>query len=77
LEHDRTERSALRQREALPDGFEQHLLLGQQPLQRLMQIVEGHAPPGAAADFVPGFVRETLHVVGQIAGEIDDRHAQS
>src|SRR5262245_30772183 len=59
LEHDRTERAALRQRETLPHGFEQHLLLRQQPFQRLMQIVESHAPSGAAADFVPRFVRET------------------
>jgi hypothetical protein len=64
LEHDRTKRSALRQRETLPHGFEQHLLFRQQPFQRLMQIVKGHTPSGAAPDFVPGFVRETLHVVG-------------
>ena len=33
--------------------------------------------PPAVAHVVPGFVREPLHVVGQVAGEVDDRRAEA
>ena len=46
-------------------------------LQRLMQVVERRAAAARAADLVPGFVREPLHVVGQVAGQLHDGGAQA
>ena len=76
LEHDRAQHRALRERQPLPRAFEHHLLLGQQPLERLMQIVERRAAPPARAHLVPGFVRQPLHVVRQVARQLDDRRAE-
>ena len=42
FEDDRPQRRALREGEMLPHRFEEHLMFGEQPLERLMQVVEGH-----------------------------------
>ena len=52
-------------------------MLRQQAFERLMQIIERRPPPCMAAHFVPRFVRQALHVVGQIARELHDRVAQT
>ena len=49
LEHDRAQRGALREREPLPHGLEEHVLLGQQTVQRRVQIVEVRAASAGAA----------------------------
>ena len=41
-----------------------------------MEIVERGAALAGRAQLVPGFVREALDVVRQVAGELDDRRAQ-
>ena len=66
----------LRQRQALPGPLEKRFVFAQQPLQRLVQILEAGALAAAGLDVVPHFVRETLDVVGQVAGEVDDRAAE-
>ena len=77
LEHDGAQHRALRQRQPLPDGLEHRVLLGEQPRQRRVQVVERRPSSARRAHVVPGFVREPLHVVGQVAGEIDDRGAEA
>ena len=77
LEHDGAERATLRQREPLPDGLEERVLLGEQPRQRGVQMIEAALRPPAAAHVVPGLVREPLNVVGQVAGELHDRRAEA
>ena len=77
LQHDRAQHAALRQRQPLPDRLEHRLLLGEQPRQRRVQVVEGRPSSTGGADVVPRLVREPLHVVGQVAGEIDDRRAEA
>jgi len=51
-------------------------VLGEETRQRLVKIVDGRAPSLVAADLVPGFVCQPLHVVRQVAGEIDDGRAE-
>src|SRR5205814_522687 len=58
FEHDRPQNGALCEGEPLPDGLEHHLLFGEQALERLVQVVECRAAPAAAADLVPGLMRE-------------------
>ena len=58
-------------------AFEERLVLAEQPLQRRVQIVEARRLPPLAAHVVPDLVREPLHVVGQVAGELDDRRAEA
>ena len=64
---------ALRERQPLPQRLEHRLLLGQQTAQRLVQVVERRAALAGGAHFIPRLVRKPLHVVGQVAGEVDDR----
>ena len=77
LEHDRPQHAPLRQRQSLPRRFEQRVLLGQQPAQRLVKIVERCPPPAAHPHLVPRFVCQPLHVIWQVPGELDDRGAQT
>src|ERR1700680_2399882 len=42
-----------------------------------MQIVERRAASAGGAELIPGFVRETLDVVRQVAGELDDRRPKA
>ena len=77
LEHDGAERGALRERQPLPRRLEQRVLLGQQPPQRLMQIFEPNRPSSRGRRVVPRLVRQALHVVGQITGELDHRGAKA
>ena len=77
LQHDRAKHGALRQREPLPERFEDRLLLGEQAQQRLMQVVERRAAAARGAHIVPGLVSEPLHVVGKVARQLHDRDAQS
>ncbi len=76
LQDDRAQHRALREREALPQRFEHGLLLGEQAHQRLMEIVERRAAASSRPHVVPGFVRQPLDVVGEIAGQLDDRGAE-
>jgi len=73
LQHDRAQRRALLQRQWLPARFEDRLLLGQQPRQRSVKILERRLPRPLRAHIVPRFMREALDVVRQVAGELDDR----
>ena len=77
LEHGRAQRPPLRQRQALPGTFEERFVLAEQPLQRAVQVFEVRRPPGPRLHIVPDLVREALDVVGQVAGEIDDRRAET
>ena len=45
LEHDSAQRRALRERQPLPQRFEHRLLFGEQPRQRLVQVVERRPAP--------------------------------
>src|SRR5262249_23583130 len=53
--------------------LEDRLLLGQQPRQRPVEILERRLPPALGSYIVPRFMREALDVVRQVAGELDDR----
>ena len=77
LEHHRPQHAPLRQRQSLPRRFEQRVLLGQQPAQRLVKILERRPPPAAHPHLVPRFVRQTLDVIWQVPGEVDDGGAQT
>ncbi len=76
-QHDRAQDRPLSQRQPLPDRLEHHFLLGQQAAQRRVQIVERGAPAPGRAHLVPGFVRQALDVVGEVAGQVDDGRAQA
>ena len=52
------------------------VLLREQPRQRGVQVVERRALAGGGPHVVPGFVRQALDVVGQVAGQVDDRGAE-
>src|SRR5678815_5524430 len=77
LQHHRSERAALGEGESLPDGLEDRFLLGKQPRQCRMQVVECCSSSTGVANVVPRFVREPLHVVGKVTGEIDNGGAQA
>src|SRR5581483_9752836 len=77
FDDDRAQDGALRQRQALPDGFEQRGLLGEEARQGFVKVVERHLFLAAGADIVPRLVREALNVVGQVACELDNRRAES
>src|SRR5262245_30926479 len=77
FEDDGAEHRALPEREPLPHGLEHRLLLEQQTLQGGVEILERRLAPAARADLVPGLVRQPLHVVGQVAGELDDGGAEA
>ena len=51
-------------------------MLAEQALQRRVQVLEVRRPLRPRLHVVPDLVREALHVVGQVAGEIDDRRAE-
>ena len=77
LQHRGAQRGALRQGQPLPGRLEQRLVLAEQPRQRRVQILEADRPPSVRPRIVPELVREPLHVVGQVAGELDDRLAEA
>ena len=77
LDDRRAQSRALAEREPLPQRFEERVLLAEQPLQRLVKIVQTDPAPSARPDIVPCLVREALHVVGKISGELDDGLAEA
>ena len=46
-------------------------------MQCLVQVVDCGAAAAGGSPVVPGLVRQALDVVGQVAGQIDDRLAQA
>src|SRR5262249_1988920 len=73
----RAQPRALSERRPLPYRLEHRLLLEQQALERGVEIVERRLAPPARLDLVPRLVRQALDVVGEIAGELDDRGAEA
>jgi hypothetical protein len=61
----------------LPQCFEHRLLLAEQTAEGLVERIERGPPAARGSHFVPRFVREPLHVVGKVAGELDDRVAEA
>ena len=51
-------------------------MLTEETRERAVQIVEPDRPPPCGAYVVPRFVRETLHVVRNVAAEFDDGLAE-
>ena len=51
-------------------------MLAEQPRQRAVQVFEIQRLASVGAGVVPQLVREALDVVGQVAGELDDRLAR-
>ena len=76
FDHERAQHRALRQRQPLPRFLEHRVLLAEQPRQGDVQIVEAGRLLARLLHVVPGFVREPLHVVRHVGGEIDDRFAE-
>src|SRR5689334_6134972 len=77
LQDDSAQYASLREREPLPDRFEHGVLLGQEARQRLVQVFQAYGPAPGRTDVVPRLVSEPLHVVREVAGELDDRVPQS
>ena len=78
FEHDGAQHGALRERQALPRFFEDRVLFAEQA--RRACGADRRVPRSSASrrlDVVPRLVRETLHVVGHVAAELDDRGAQA
>ncbi len=72
FDHQRAQHRALRQRQPLPRFLEHHVLLAEHSRQGGVEIVEAGGLLAGLLHVVPGLVREPLHVVGNIGGEIDD-----
>ena len=77
LQDDGAKDGALGQRQPLPDGLEDRLLLGQEPRERDVQRIERRASSTRRPHVVPRFMREPLDVVRKVAGEVDDRRARA
>ena len=76
LDDDGAQHRALAERQALPQRLVQRLLLREQSPQRGVQVLARHPAPSAGPHVVPRLVREALHVVGQVAAELDDGLAE-
>ena len=76
LQYDRAQRGALGQREPLPHRLKQHVLLVEQAREGRMEIVQRRATRPGRAHVVPGFVRQPLHVVGEVSRQVHDGRAQ-
>jgi len=72
FEHQRAQNAALRQRQPLPGFFKHNSLLPQNPAECRVQIFHAHRLLPRRPRVVPRLVRQTLHVVGHVVGEIDD-----
>ena len=77
LEDHRAQHRALRQRQALPRFLEDGVLLVEQPRQRQVQVLEPRRLPARRPHVVPRLVRQPLHVVGHVVGELDDGRAEA
>ena len=77
LQHDGAQDRALCERQPLPDRLEERFLLGEHTCERGVKVVERGPPASSVADVVPGLVREPLHVVRKVAGEIDNGRAKA
>src|SRR5689334_2803185 len=77
FEHHRPKRAALRHREPLPHRLEDRMVLVQQPPQRRVQVFQANPPRALRPRIVPRFVRQPLDIVGQVAGQLDDRAPQT
>src|SRR5688500_15046838 len=76
LKNDGANDRALRKRQSLPDRLEQRVLLRKKASKRAMQLLEARFPATRRFHVVPGFVRETLDIVGEIPRKVDDGGAQ-
>ena len=65
LQHDRAQRRTLLQRQPLPERLKDRLLLGQQPRQRPVEILERHLSRALRPYLIPRFMRKPLDVIGR------------
>ena len=78
LEHGGAERPALRQASAAATCASKRASCSLSSRRSVVvQLVEAHPPVPVRPHIVPGLVREALHVVGQVAGELDDGRADT
>ena len=77
FEDERPQHGALGQGKPLPLFLEGGLVLAKQPRQRRVEVLEPGRPSPRDPDIVPGFVGETLDVVGHVGGEFHDGGAEA